>query len=65
MLKYVGNGASLPNVPARDLSYEDVFLYGGEAWLVASGLYVKIEEPKPVRRGKEQPEPSTSEDGET
>lgn len=39
-LRYVGN-AFLPNVPARDLTEEEVKEYGGEKFLLESGLYVK------------------------
>lgn len=46
MLKYVGNGAALPDVPARDLSDEDVQALAPEVGLKvlinrlkASGLY--------------------------
>lgn len=37
-LRYVGNGAALPDVPARDLSAEEVADYDRKA-LIASGLY--------------------------
>lgn len=42
MLKYVGNGAALPDVPARDLSDIDLAERGlsGDV-LVASGLYIR------------------------
>lgn len=43
MLKYIGNGAALviEQVPARDLTDQEVTEYGGEAVLLASGLYAK------------------------
>jgi hypothetical protein len=41
MLKYVGNG-SLADIPARDLTDEEVEQFG-EAFLLATGLYVKVE----------------------
>lgn len=37
-LRYVGNGATLPDVPARDLTPEEVKQYDRKA-LLASGLY--------------------------
>jgi hypothetical protein len=52
MLKYVGNGAALPDVPARDLSKEDVQALAPEvglqvltARLLKSGLY-ELAEPQ-------------------
>lgn len=48
MLKYVGNGAALPDVPARDLSDEEVQALAPEVGLKvlvsrlkASGLYAQ------------------------
>jgi hypothetical protein len=43
MLKYIGKGW-LPNVPARDLSEDEVKQYGGEAFLLKSGCYERLEE---------------------
>lgn len=42
-LKYTGGGYGgfLPNIPARDLTEAEVKQYGGEAALVATGLYAK------------------------
>lgn len=37
-MKYIGNGAFLPGIPARDLTADEVKLYG-EKELLASGLY--------------------------
>ena len=37
-LRYVGNGAAPPDVPARDLSADEALLYGRNE-LLASGLY--------------------------
>lgn len=51
MLKYVGDGAFLPGVPARDLHAEEVEQYGGEEALVASGLY------KPTKVGPSETKP--------
>lgn len=48
MLEYVGNGAYLQGVPARDLSDDEAIEYGGEAALVASGLYVQRTEVGPL-----------------
>lgn len=42
MLKYIGNGAFIPGVPARDLTADEVKQYGGEKVLLASGIYEKI-----------------------
>lgn len=53
MLKYVGNGASLPGVPARDLTDEEVEALGGEEKLIATGLYARVQEEKAVRGAKE------------
>jgi len=41
MLKYIGNG-SLAGIPARDLTDEEVELFG-EEFLLSTGLYVKVE----------------------
>lgn len=41
MLKYVGNG-SLADIPARDLTDDEVRQFG-EAFLLSTGLYVKVE----------------------
>jgi hypothetical protein len=41
MLKYVGNG-SLADIPARDLTDDEVERFG-EAFLLSTGLYVKVE----------------------
>lgn len=44
MLIYTGGmfGGSVAGVPARDLSDEEVERYGGEAMLVATGLYIRM-----------------------
>lgn len=61
MLRYVGDGAFLPGVPARDLTDDEAARYsaryGDEKWLVESGLYIhqgetngrKLVEQKPRR----------------
>jgi len=46
-LKYVGNGASLPDVPARDLTVEEAGKYS-EKFLLLSGLYVSVK-PAPTQ----------------
>jgi len=46
-LRYVGNGASLPDVPARDLTKEEAEKFS-EKFLLLSGLYVSV---KPVPAG--------------
>lgn len=38
-LKYIGKGSFLPNVPARDLTKEEVDQHGGTAYLIGTGLY--------------------------
>lgn len=38
MLTYIGNGAFQPPYPARDLSAEEVAMFGKDA-LLATGLY--------------------------
>lgn len=48
MLIYQGGGF-LPGVPARDLAEEDVKLYGGEHFLLATGLWKR----QAARRGRE------------
>ena len=41
-MKYIGNGNFLPDVPARDLTKEEVKKFGKE-FLLASGLYIEFE----------------------
>jgi|APSaa5957512622_1039677.scaffolds.fasta_scaffold26529_2 hypothetical protein len=45
MLKYVGNGAFIVEVPARDLTAKEVRKYGKRK-LLSSGLYA---EPKTIK----------------
>lgn len=40
-MKYIGNGSFLPDIPARDLSDDEVKLYGRK-FLLESGLYEEI-----------------------
>ena len=41
MLIYTGNGAAIVGIPARDLSDAEVEANGGEANVLATGLYTK------------------------
>ena len=40
-MKYVGNGDFVAGVPARDLSADEVTMFG-RAWLLSKGLYQEI-----------------------
>ncbi len=53
-LRYTGAGEGrwLIDVPARDLSDEEAALYGGEASLLASGIYEKADGGKAARASK-------------
>ena len=55
-LVYIGDGAFLPGVPARDLKAEEV-VDAAVTFLVTSGLYEVAPEPKqkepPKKRGEE------------
>lgn len=51
-LKYIGNGAFLANVPARDLTEDEVKAFGGVDFLTGSGLYVSADQ---VETEKERP----------
>jgi hypothetical protein len=51
-LTYIGQGNFVPNVPARDLSAEEVKEYGGEVALLETGLYEKPEEKTPRSKTK-------------
>lgn len=63
-LKYIGNGAFLPNVPARDLTKEEVDQYGGADYLISRGLFVyavsKIEAEQPVMVEEDSPAQSNN-----
>lgn len=49
MLKYIKEKMQfLAGVPARDLTDDEIKLYGGEAYLIKSGLYKKVKIKKPV-----------------
>jgi len=48
-LLYIGNGASLAGVPARDLTEFEAHQYGINE-LLESGLYKLDEEPKKIKR---------------
>jgi hypothetical protein len=54
-LKYIGNGAALIAVPARDLTEEEVKKFDVDA-LLKSGLYEKEKENKPAPKAKAQKE---------
>lgn len=45
MMKYIGAGAFVPNIPARDLTDAEVKEFGKEA-LLATSLYVDGDAPK-------------------
>ncbi len=51
MLIYIGRGAFLPHIPARNLTPAEVELAGGEAFLLSTGLYQKPAEPEKVKPG--------------
>ena len=57
-MKYTGGGigGSLPNIPARDLTDEEVTQFGGEKILAATGLYEPIVPAKPVKKVVEEVE---------
>ena len=44
-LIYIGDGTSVGNVPARDLTPDEVKEHGGEEMLLATGLYAKPSNP--------------------
>ncbi len=54
-LKYVGNGSSLPDVPARDLTKEEATQHG-ERKLLESKLYVLAKQNKIVTPKSENKE---------
>ena len=60
-LRYVGNGAGLPDVPARDLSDDEVKDLGGEAILLKSGLYERAGTNKPRYESKAETKPEVKE----
>lgn len=52
-LRYIGDGTSLPGIPARDLTAEETAQFGRKI-LLATGLYAEFETkkvytPKPVK----------------
>lgn len=61
-LTYIGQGASLPGLPARDLRPDELEALGGAEALLATGLYavaadVEPEpEPEPVVETDEEPD---------
>lgn len=57
MLKYIGNDAFITGIPARDLTDEEVRLYGGVVVLVKTGLYERVETKEvKVTNKEEKPE---------
>lgn len=55
MLIYTGGGfgGALADVPARDLTLQEVEKYGGEEFLLSTGLYTKKTEEKRAQGGHE------------
>lgn len=53
MLIYVGKGAAIPDIPARDLTDEEVEQFRGERWLIKTGLYQKPKG-KPAEKEKDR-----------
>jgi len=49
MLRWNGKGI-VYGIPARDLTDEEVKEYGGEAKLLRTGLYEKMETPRPSNK---------------
>ena len=49
-MKYIGNGAFLPDIPARDLTVDEVEKFG-KKFLLASGLYAEAK-PETKKEGK-------------
>lgn len=43
-LKYIGRGAAIPGIPARDLTIGEVKEHGGVVELVKTGLYERVTE---------------------
>jgi len=65
MLKWIGHQqgvAGLPNIPARDLSEDEVLRFGGEKVLIATGLYEKTAKPKEAKPVVERYTPRTEEE---
>ncbi len=61
MLRYIGNGAWIPGIPARDLKAEEAEIYAkryefqgkhGVDGLLASGLYERMSDSKPAAKEK-------------
>jgi len=47
-MKYIGQGAFRPGIPARDLTAAEVQAHGGAEFLAATGLY------EPIRKRKQE-----------
>lgn len=54
MLEYIGRGAFIVGIPARDLTEDEIKQHGGERELLATGLYQKPKRPK--EQVKDEPE---------
>jgi len=54
MLKYTGGGygGTRPEIPVRDLTDKEAEEFGGEEFLVSTGLYEKAEDRKTGRARK-------------
>lgn len=46
-LKYIGAGAFIVGIPARDLTEEEAKRFGGADYLVELGLYEVVSKPAP------------------
>ena len=53
MWKYVGEGAYLPGIPARDITDEEAQQRGIEEMLKASNIYRRVPERREAREGGE------------
>jgi hypothetical protein len=53
-LVYVGNGAFIPGVPARDLTAAEVAYYGGKEKLIGTELYAEPRRENKVAGPEEQ-----------
>lgn len=65
MLRWIGHQqgvAGLPNIPARDLSEDEVARFGGEKALIATGLYEKAAKPKETKPVMERYAPKIEEE---
>jgi hypothetical protein len=51
MLKYIGDGSSMPGIPARDLTDDEIYKIG-RAFCLTTGLYV--DEPPTGKEEKDE-----------